>query len=210
MENNLEGLFKLAIEFGYICADKNLNAKEKWGNVKAYKHLNNEKTRVCNWEINRQLGDVASSDIVTIYNYIHNDLGMYGEDGDKELYGISQEEWLPSHFVLQTIRIPKTSECSLIKILQIGLNIGQYNSHNEKGKYKSNVQEFFRINRLDDIKSYINLDECVLPQVIIDETTVFMTDQKTRLDAIKVGGRDLYYNKYLKYKNKYLVLKNIQ
>jgi hypothetical protein len=157
--------------------------------------LNDEKNKVCDWKIVRQLGDVASSDICNIYKYIHDDLGMHGEDGDEKSYSISQEVWLPFHFVLQTIRIPKTSECSLIKILQIGLNIGQYKSHNEKGKYEGNVQDFFRINRLDDIKSYINLDECVLPRDVLDESTSFMRDQITRLEAIKVGGRDPYYNK---------------
>lgn len=42
-----------------------------------------------------------------------------------------------NHFLIQTVRIPTTESPSLKKIIQIGLNIGQYEGMtNEKLKYR--------------------------------------------------------------------------
>lgn len=51
-----------------------------------------------------------------------------------------------NHFLIQTVRIPKTEKPSLRKIMQIALNIGQYLGYNNKHlmKYK-NIKDYINV-----------------------------------------------------------------
>lgn len=197
--NKLQELFDLGIDFGYKSKKNNLNGQQSWLNVKRI--MNSDK--ICEWDISRRLDKKSSSDINEIYCYIHDELEMHGEEGDEPKYDITHDDWERAHFVLQTIRIPKTSDCSLLKILQLGLNIGQYRAMNEKTQYDPKVNNFIKKNKLDQISSYIH---CILPSDLIDKAIIDMNKQIELLDE-QVGG-NIYYHKYMKYKEKYLSLQN--
>lgn len=59
-----------------------------------------------------------------------------------------------NHFLIQTVRIPKTEKPSLRKIMQIALNIGQYLGHNTKHliKYK-NIKDYISVKDMN-VKLY--------------------------------------------------------
>ena len=204
--NKLHELFDLGIKFGYESKKNNLNGQKSWEKVKLLLDTEN----ICDWNITRIFANKKeSSNIEEIYSYIHNDLELYGEDGDEPKYGLTHEQWERAHYVLQTIRIPRTSSCSIQKILQIGLNIGQYSASNEKNKYNSVVIDFINFNHLDKISSYLNLDSCKIPDRILDKFIEIMHEQISMLSVNQDGGvLDVWYEKYLKYKAKYLSIKN--
>jgi len=207
--NTLQELFNLGIKFGYKSKINKLNGQTSWEKVKNLL----DTTNICNWEITKKsLGAKESSNIEEIYSYIHDDLKLYGENGDKLRYKIeNHEDWERAHYVLQTIRIPRTSCCSIQKILQIGLNIGQYMASNEeKGKeYDEVVNNYVRSNHLNQISSYVNLVSCKIPDALLVQSIELMREQISKLPSKQDGGvLDLWHSKYLKYKAKYLGLKN--
>jgi hypothetical protein len=205
--NKLQELFNLGIDFGYKSKINKLNGQESWGFLKDRL----DTTNICNWEITKRIiGAKSSSDIEEIYSYIHDDLKLYGENGDKLKYKIeNHEDWERAHYVLQTIRIPRTSCCSIQKILQIGLNIGQYMASNEENKYNDVVNDYVRSNHLNQISSYVNLDRCKIPDALLVQSIELMREQIGKLPSKQDGGAlDLWHSKYLKYKAKYLGLKN--
>jgi hypothetical protein len=204
--SDLQKLFDLGIEFGYKSKINKLNGQESWERVKNLL----DTTNICNWEITKKtLDEKESSDIEEIYSYIHDKLKLYGENGDEPKYGLTHEDWVRAHFVLQTIRIPRTSCCSIQKILQIGLNIGQYMASNEEKKYDEYVNDYVRSNHLNQISSYVNLVSCKIPDALLVQSIELMREQIGKLPSKQDGGAlDIWHSKYLKYKAKYLELKN--
>ena len=56
-----------------------------------------------------------------IYKYVHEDLGMKGDDTDN----MADPNWAKYHFLLQLVRIPKLNpKCNVMGICQVGYNIG--------------------------------------------------------------------------------------
>ena len=205
--SKLQELFSLGIKFGYKSKINNLDGQASWKKVKSLLDTNN----LCDWNITRIFAnDKESSDIEEIYSYIHNDLELYGEDGDEDKYELSHENWERAHYVLQTIRIPRTSDCSIQKILQIGLNIGQYKASNKTTRYNKVIYDFVKSNNLNQISSYINLSSCNIPNELLDQSIDIMTKQIESLLETQAGGSlSIWHSKYLKYKQKYLSLKQI-
>lgn len=73
-----------------------------------------------------------------------------------------------NHFLIQTVRIPKTEKPSLRKIMQIALNIGQYLGYNTKYLIK-----------FEDIKDYINIkDMNVELSGILSKTDIIKLEKK--------------------------------
>jgi len=77
--------------------------------------------------------------------------GLYQSFMMIEIIGFEQWEavlQLTHHFLIQTVRIPKTESPSLRKIIQIALNIGQYLAFNNKTIIKRvNINDY--INKKD-------------------------------------------------------------
>lgn len=198
----IQQLFYLAIQYGYQSYAKSLNGQESWNKLKDKL----DSTKICEWQISRNFSNgFVSSNIEQIYSKIHDDLEMHGEEGDMDKYSITKVQWERFHFVLQTIRIPKNSHCSLQKIIQIAFNIGQYRAANENMNYRPEVIEFITSNNLDKVESYINISVCKIYDKLLDESIKLI---ETTLPTLHKGGMNKnYYTKYLKYKNKYLYLK---
>lgn len=61
-----------------------------------------------------------------------------------------------NHFLIQTVRIPKTESPSLRKIMQVALNIGQYMGHNTESLMKrTNIKDYLNSKDSDVILSDI-------------------------------------------------------
>ena len=72
---NIQQLFDLAIQYGYISYTNGLDGQESWG-----KHKDNmDSSKICEWQISRKFTDEQDiNDIEQIYSKIHDELQMHG------------------------------------------------------------------------------------------------------------------------------------
>ena len=165
---NLRDLFNKCIEYGKFIRNNTINPGDipinglvEWQEVKKLLDKDNE---ICGgWKINRIIENnsrqLSTSDIGKIYDYVHNNLEIKGENGDTDDDANENHDWKKFHFFLQTIRIPKESpKCTLLKICQIGYNLGQLFIHYDE--YTTDAQNYYTTNSLNLIESYIDLNQC--------------------------------------------------
>jgi mannose-6-phosphate isomerase-like protein (cupin superfamily) len=115
------------------------------------------------WNINVKINQESEpiSNLEEIYNYLHDNLKMHGEEGDIETQSIDRTDWEKNHFALQLIRIPKNNSLNLLRLLQVGYNLGQLSAELglDKTFYSKKFIKYFELNNLVDINSYIMLTE---------------------------------------------------
>ena len=136
--------------------------------------LDNINLTLGEWNIIRLINNIETSDLKKIYFYVHDKLGMYGEEGDEDKYNLDHEKWSEYNFYLQLIRIPYKNKLDLIRLLQIAYNLGQLSCYlNDTDVYNEEAIKYYDINKLGNINSYIKLvDNNILYQQInnyIDE-----------------------------------------
>lgn len=94
------------------------------------------------------------------------------------------------HFFIQHFRIPYLEgyDLSVLKFLQIAYNAGQLKASFENGDYDNmpNIKKFYNDHKLDQPDTFVKKDSL----------------------NILIGGKKDYRHKYLKYKLKYMKLKN--
>jgi hypothetical protein len=132
---------------------------------------------------------------------------MKGEEDDDKIYHLDKDTWEKNHFFLQLARIPKNNpELNLLRVLQISYNIGQLLAI--KNKYSREGLEYFLTNKLENIESYINIDKCNYDKLILQNINEEIKKIISGDNDMMGGGQNenIYYNKYLKYKTKYLKL----
>ena len=142
-----------------------------------------------------------------------------------EKYSIDKNEFEPkyNHFFMQLKNLVKSKsnfEIKLFRLLQIAYNAGQLSINIGKKDFPEDIAKFVHENNLLSMDTYVSKEN----QDIINKQYL----DGTILDKIKnqhVGGfhkkyllydlnggsnpsLDIYYNKYLLYKKKYLKLKN--
>jgi len=134
-------LWESIIKYGYRTRISNLNGLKRWNLVK---------------EIFPDYSIEWKNDTDKIYNDIIN-LGVVStETSDNS--GLSHIEWERHHYLLQHGRIiHKNPEGSLIRLLQIGFNIGQFKAENERKPYNDKLLKYYNDNNLDNISTYIEI-----------------------------------------------------
>lgn len=134
-------LWESIIKYGYRTRISNLNGIKRWNLVK---------------EIFPDYSIEWKNDTDKIYNDIIN-LGVVStETSDNS--GLSHIEWERHHYLLQHGRIiHKNPEGSLIRLLQIGFNIGQFKAENERKPYNDKLLKYYNDNNLDNISTYIEI-----------------------------------------------------
>ena len=144
-------VFQGAIDYGYNVRKQKLDGLQKWNELKA--SLPNVPIG-CGWKINWTSGG-DDDDIESLYNYVHNHLGMEGDESDTTKHEI--KTWERYHFLLQLIRIPKNNpKPTFVRLAQVAYNIGQYMAEAEAEPYSQDVIAFLRDNNLDTMSSYID------------------------------------------------------
>jgi hypothetical protein len=134
-------LWESIIKYGYRTRISNLNGLKRWNQVKEifpdYK---------IEWKNNTD----------KIYNDLIN-LGVVSTE-TSENSGLSHTEWERHHYLLQHGRIiAKNPEGSLLRLLQIGYNIGQFKAENERKPYNDKLLKYYNHNNLDNISTYIEI-----------------------------------------------------
>jgi len=189
----MEQLFELVKNYGYIVRTNNLDGLASWNEMKAI--ILTISCKGLAWNINLlNLNRERLTTINDAYNYVHNTLGMEGEESDPR-----SVNWEKFHFFLQLVRIPKNNDCNLTRLCQIAYNLGQLSAvYDDDVVYKPNVKQFYTMNNLDKMSTYTS-SSCPISAEDL---------QKIRelIDSKKIGSG--YLHKYLKYKKKYIKLKN--
>jgi len=103
--------------------NKNFDGKKFWQPIK--KLLENVK-------VNFKWKKLSSTEIKKIMNMPEFIINGYGK----------QEIIEVNHFIIQTVRIPTTEKPTLKKLIQIGLNIGQFKGTSSKKLPYSNIDNF--------------------------------------------------------------------
>lgn len=189
----MEELFNLIKNYGYIVRTNNLDGLASWNEMKTL--LVSIRCEGLIWNINLiNLNQESINGIENAYNYVRNTLGMKGEDTDPK-----GPNWEKFHFYLQLVRIPYNNpDCNLVRLAQVAYNLGQLSAVYEDAVYSPDVKRFYSMNNLDKTSAYTK-----------SSCTIMTTDiEKIRrlIDSKIIGSG--YLQKYLKYKKKYLQLKN--
>ena len=90
---------------------------------------------------------------------IYNDLIKLGVNNSEgwEDSGLSHPDWERQHYLLQHGRIIyKNPDGSVVRLLQIAYNIGQFKVEVRRKPYTEEQMKYYRDNKLDDIWSYID------------------------------------------------------
>jgi hypothetical protein len=190
----MEELFNLVKNYGYIVRTNDLNGLASWNEMKA---LIPSITCKLDWSI--KLYKIDGNPITSIgdaYKYVHVELGMEGEDNPTEKSNINWEKF---HFFLQLVRIPyKNPICDLVRLAQVAYNLGQLSAVYDDSVYTPKVKQFYHRNNLDVMSTYTSSSCSISPKDL---------KKINKLVESKIVGSGYLY-KYLKYKNKYLQLKN--
>lgn len=115
-------------------------------------------------------------------------------------YHMKENELNPksNHFFMQLKNLVKTKsnfEIKLNRVLQLAFNAGQLSIFIKNNKLDKEIVDFVMENKLLDLTTYISLEN----QKIINEKYL------VEFEKVIKGG---YYQKYIKYKEKYINLKN--
>jgi hypothetical protein len=215
---SLTDLFNIFTRYGYYVVDNDMDEEKSWNSV--MNKLNNSNIISGDWNITRKIGPIITKEKSLIYNYVHNELNIKGDDEDNvdsilDVYDSDKKttsaNWKKHNYFLELINIPIKNKCTLLELCKIAYNIGKlsvflnfttfYTSFPKI--YTPQVIEFFTENYLYSITSYIDInktDNTEYVQIIKDLDKIIST---------QLGGGIDYKQKYYKYKEKYLKLKSI-
>jgi mannose-6-phosphate isomerase-like protein (cupin superfamily) len=184
-------LFENIKVYGRYVRTNRLDGLEYWNRIKLF--ISRPEQKVGMDELNKIIGNKwtigvklnstkQSVNIEEIYQFVHGEDGLkiYGEEGDEESKSLEHGVWEQNHFFLQLIRIPKNSELNLIKLLQVAYNLGQLSVCLESGNFSSKAIDYFKLNNLDKLESYIGLCPEQNNQI---ETNIQITDLITNINS---------------------------
>jgi hypothetical protein len=219
-------LFNTFISYGAYVRKNEPDGLKCWETIKdivdKYKHDSINEILGSEWKISRSINHKWVNNLQEIYDFVHNTLKIYGESKDDIKYKINPKLHLIYHFYLQLARIPLNKKLELITLLQIAYNVGQLSVHlDNKSIFTPEAKDYYHINKLHDINSYINLDDKKFDDDQKDILNKIMIDVREKISIVLTGGfrkknlndvenlesKTNYLNKYLKYKKKYLSLK---
>jgi hypothetical protein len=136
----LQELWISMIKFGERTREGNMNGLERWNLVKEL---------------------IPNVKILWIKSAkkIYDDLIKLGVNNSEEWEesGLSHTDWERQHYLLQHGRIIyKNPDGSVVRLLQIAYNIGQFKVEVRRKPYTEEQMKYYRDNKLDDIWSYID------------------------------------------------------
>lgn len=188
----MEELFELIKNYGFIIRKNNLDGLASWNELKAF--LSTISCEKLEWTIEIVKNDDDTTFCLqNAYNYVHDTLGMKGEETDPK-----DENWEKFHFFLQLVRIPKNNKCDLVRLAQIAYNLGQLSAVYDDAVYTIFVKQFYDKNKLDKLRTYTK-SSCDISPDNLKTINRFIENKKTGAG---------YLHKYKKYKKKYLKFKN--
>jgi hypothetical protein len=94
-------------------------------------------------------------------------LGVDNSDSFETSGLATHELWEKNHFLFQHGRIIRNSpDATLVRLLQIAYNVGQFKAEDEKNKYSDQVHAYYQKNELDKLITFIKPIESIIPEVL--------------------------------------------
>jgi hypothetical protein len=150
MDIRLNNLWDVLINYGYETRIKNKDGLDRWNFVK-------------------KLFPDFKIEWTNFSKTIYQDLLDLGVIEDEAGSGLSHEDWERHHYLLQHGRIIHNNpEGSLVRLMQIAYNIGQFRAEQEKKVYPVKQLTYYRSHKLEKLNTYITYIS-KLPDGIIDE-----------------------------------------
>jgi len=150
MDKLLNELWEIIINYGYETRIKNKDGLERWNFIK---------------KIFPDIKIIWTDSSKKIYDNLIK-LGVIEEET-----GLSHEEWERHHYLLQHGRIIHNNpDGSLMRLMQIAYNIGQFRAEQEKKNYPIKQLAYYRTNKLDQITTYIDYKYKLPSAIVIDLT----------------------------------------
>jgi len=149
---DLDKLFNEMIHYGFYVRSSKLDGLNAWQEKSSSLDNNLELGK---WKHNRIIKDGSLDTLEQIYDYVYNTLGMKGEESTDRINPFFEQH----HFLLQLARLPKNDKCTIKKILQIAYNIGQFMASVSSEAYSTQAIEFYHINNLNKLESYVELTQ---------------------------------------------------
>jgi mannose-6-phosphate isomerase-like protein (cupin superfamily) len=199
-------LFENIKVYGRYVRLNHLDGLEYWNKIK--KFLSKSEQEIGLNPLNEILGErwnieikfnkdlEPTKNLDEIYEYVHEKLKMYGEEGDMELKSIDKPDWEKYHFALQLIRIPKNNSLNLLRLLQVGYNLGQLAAELNAGEitYNKRFLDYYELNNLNNLNSYIKLtkkqeEEIISSTEIQDLITNLNNFILVTINQVQSGGQ---------------------
>ena len=150
MNSLIYELWEITIKYGYDTRKNKKDGLERWN---YYKKLIPD----CKIEWK----DATSK----IYNDLQR-LGVNADDNETKS-GMTHEEWERHHYLIQHGRIIYNNpSASLIRLLQIAYNVGQFKVELEKQIYPADQLQYYILNELNKVTTYINNIKCIPDDLI--------------------------------------------
>ncbi|XWV25209.1 hypothetical protein QJ856_gp0563 [Tupanvirus deep ocean] len=190
MSQNLTDIWNEIVDVGYKTRSKRQNGLAAWQPYKA-KYLN---VIIEGYEkgipVKNSFIDFSES-----LDYQYNDIKEHTDVILKFADQVLNNTIETNHFLIQHFRIPRLEKynLSVLKTLQLAYNIGQLKAVFEKENvYSNELKKLYYKTKLDNISTYITAD----------------AQNKAIIDKKNIQNGGTYYDKYIKYKKKYINLKN--
>lgn len=161
-------LFNNTKVYGRYVRTCKYDGPKSWNKVKEFILCSEQKEALK--EINKILGNKwdieikltadseATADLEVMYDYLHNTLEIKGDYNDLENKQIN-DTWLKYHYALQPINIARKNQLTIDKLLQIGFNLGRLSLEIKDNEFYGKFIEFYNLNNIDDIETYIKLSD---------------------------------------------------
>jgi hypothetical protein len=172
--NSLEYIFNLTKESSHHLKSKftEFKGQEFWKGIKDILQQFDEIDVVVKWKI-LQIDESLKNNILDLEKYEIDSNGKTIET---------------NHFIVQQVRIPRDEKPTIKKIIQIGLNIGQWYAIPE---YKTFTEKDYIASKLDKIETYISTEAIVALSAIIDRTGAKENIEKYIKEQYKRYGIDI-------------------
>lgn len=154
---DLQKLFNEIIHYGFYVRSSKLDSLQSW--QEKYSSFDNN-LEIGTWKNIKITKDVSNNvlslnNLEQIYDYVYNTLAIKGEESTDRTNPFFEQH----HFLLQLVKLPKNNKCTIKQILQIAYNIGHFMASAGSGAYSKKAIEFYHINNLNKLESYVELTQ---------------------------------------------------
>lgn len=197
----LEVLFENIKVYGRYVKTNRLDYFENWNRIinfiekpeqsEGLKDINNVLYNNV-WNFKAKINSLLNSNINEIYNYVHDELKILGEEKDKNIKNIEQNKWEQYNIFLELIRIPiNNSNVDLKSLVKIAYNLGQLSVclYEKNSIFDLKAIDFFKINDLDKMESYIKIDNKQKKEL---ETKLSITDLIVNTNSFVIEQMNLF------------------
>jgi hypothetical protein len=201
--SNISDLFRTVKKLSSKIYNNKLDRIYYWNEIK--KIIPNLPYCNMSWKTEIVFNDGKHSSCSTdIYEYVCKTFNIKPNDDEMIVNYISDEKLKEecSFFFLELINVQRQNDCTLLRICQIAYNLGQYqalySNYSLTEYFTAEINNYYTKNQLNNFNSYVYIDNCD------DEN---FTELIIKINNLIPDQNETYYNKYLKYKKKYLLSK---